>query len=548
MESHCIPFREIPHTSRLFTDFLEDFRRVAPYYAHPPTLEGVKAAAGEVRLDSDLRRGVVEILRGQNQGFAQGGAMLPDVARNLDRLAQGACAIVTGQQVGLFSGPALTFHKAIAAAEVAQDLTKAGVEAVPVFWLPTEDHDFAEINHCTWVTRTGAAKYELPPRAEDAGHHVGEIVLGEDVLALADAAAKTLEGSYAEQVGSALRESYGSGETYGSAFGKLLARLLAGKGVILLDPLDARFHKLARPVYRRVIENADSLAESLLARDKELEAAGFHAQVKVTREAILLFLDVEGKREPLRQRKGGFAATSAELSKDDLLAVAQSQPERLGPNALLRPVVQDFLLPTAAYIGGPAEVAYMAQAQVVYKKVLGRMPAILPRPSFTLIEPPAARFLAQHELDFRAMLRGAQHVRALMEQRAIPGALAARFDATESQLRAMMKEYEEPLRQLDATLLDAWQSTEQKILHQLGQLRAKAGRAADFRNGVLDRHQRILFDALYPDGGLQERTNSFLPALAANGPALLDELARFSSLNAGGKPSACLNQHHVLYL
>ena len=94
----------------------------------------------------------------------------------------------------------------------------------------------------------------------------------------------------------------------------------------------------------------------------------------------------------------------------------------------------------------------------------------------------------------------------------------------------MLKEYDEPLRQLDSTLLETLEGAERKILHQFTQLRGKAGRAENFRSGVLDRKERILFDSLYPDGGLQERTLSLLPFLAAHGPELLDDLARLSSV------------------
>ncbi len=257
MEAHCISFREIPHTSKLFDSFLENFDSVAPFYAHPPTTQGIVAAAREVGLDASVRRTVVDILREQNSGFAPGQKLSPEVSANLDRLAGGAAAIVTGQQVGLFSGPAYTFYKAVSAVRVALDLTSAAVDAVPIFWLATEDHDLAEVNHTSWVTRNGLARYELPAAAADAGRHVGEVRLGDAIQSLVDSAAQTLEGPAAEEVGRALRESYSSGETYGSAFGKLMAHFLAPRGVIFIDPFDAqppsplRSHLPARPRRRR---------------------------------------------------------------------------------------------------------------------------------------------------------------------------------------------------------------------------------------------------------------------------------------------------------
>src|SRR3984893_7912756 len=397
VESHCLSFREIPQTTKLFCSFLEEFDRVASYYAHPPTEAGLDAAAREVRLSPEVRRGVVEVLREQNRRFGAD----PTTERNLDRLAAGAVAVVTGQQVGLFSGPAYSFYKAISAARCAEEITSRGTEAVPIFWLATEDHDLAEVHQTNWNTRRGLVRYELPRREEDDGRRVGEVVLGDAIQPLVAAASASLEGGWADAVERALRESYAPGETYGSSFGKLMARLLAGRGIIFIDPLDRRLHQLAAPIYRRALEDADSLREALLGRSNELDRSGFHAQVKVTRETTLVFYNLDGKRRALRSRNGKFLAGKASFSGEELVSALEKSPEDFTPNVLLRPIVQDTLLPTAAYIGGSAEIAYMAQAQVVYEKLLGRMPVILPRASFTIIEAPIARLLLKYGLDIR---------------------------------------------------------------------------------------------------------------------------------------------------
>jgi bacillithiol synthase len=552
MESQCISFRDIPQTTKLFSSFLDDFKLVSRYYAHPPTLAGVVAAAREVKLEPAARRDLVTVLRDENAAFA-GSSLSPETSRNLDRLAAGAVTIVTGQQVGLFSGPAYSVYKALSAIRCAEEVTRQGVDAVPVFWLATEDHDLAEVNHCDWNTRNGLAHYELAPDPADAGRRVGEVVLGNSVEPLVEAAVKSLEGPFAEDVSHALRESYKPGETYGTAYGKLMARLLAGRGIIFIDPLDVRLHRLAAPAFHKALDEAGSLQEALLARSNELDRGGFHAQVKVTRETTLLFYNIDGRREPLRLRSGNFSAGKSTFSSEELHAAIEREPESFTANALFRPVVQDTLLPTAAYIGGPAEVAYMAQAQVAYKKILGRMPAILPRSSFTIIEPPIERFLDKYGLTIRDFLAGQATVRAKMEQKSLPPELASKFETDEAALQALLQAYTEPLKKLDSTLLGALKSSELKIVHQFQKLKGKAARAEGFRTGVLARHERILLDSLYPHRGLQERTLCALPLLAAYGPELLDELSRFScppessaTVPAGSAP--CAFQHHVLFL
>lgn len=556
MESHCISFREIPQTSKLFLTFLEDFNRVAQYYGHSPSISGVEDAAKQVSLNANVRQGVIEVLREQNHRFIGDGKLGEEASRNLDRLANGAVAIVTGQQVGLFGGPAYSFYKAITAVAYADELSRRGIDAVPIFWLATEDHDLAEINHAAWVTPTGLAEFTLPLGDNEEGRRVGEITLGTAITAPVVTAVDTLEGSYSGEVARALRESFTPGDTYGSAYGKLMSRLVGGRGIIFLDPLDARLHKIAAGIYRRALDDADAIGDELLARSKELERAGFHAQVKVTRESTLLFYNVEGIRHPLRRRNGKFYAGKTIFSRDELNTAIERAPEDFTPNVLLRPIVQDTLLPTAAYVGGPAEIAYMTQAQVLYQHLLGRMPAMLPRASFTVVEPPVARLLKKYGLDFRDVIRGRQHLRRKMEVKSLPRALAGRFDKDEKSLRNLLETYREPFQKLDGTLTGALDVSERKILHQFLKLKGKAGRAEGFRSGVLDRHERILVDQLFPHRGLQERTLSALPWLAAYGPELLDDLTKLSAIAApaaaptdkqSSSSIACAHQHHILF-
>jgi len=544
MESHCISFREIPDTTKLFSSFLEDFQQVASYYAHPPTEAGIDAAAREIQLDAPARRVLVEVLREQNRRFGA------DVAteKNIDRLAAGAAAIVTGQQVGLFSGPAYTLYKAVSAIICAEQLTRRGTDGVPVFWLATEDHDLAEVNHAIWNTRSGLVQYDLPAAESDAGKRVGEVRLGPAVDSLVAAATETLEGGFADDIARALRETYVAGETYGSAFGKLMARLLAGRGIIFIDQLDARLHRLMAPVFQKALDRNEPLRNALLDRSKELEQRDFHAQVKITRETTLLFYTVDGRREPVRSHNGKFSAGKAFFSREELSALIEKTPEDFSPNALLRPVIQDTLLPTAAYIGGPAEVAYMAQASVVYKQILGRMPAILPRASFTIVQPAVANLLEKYGIELRDFFQGRQHLRKKMEAKSLPSDLARSFDADEEAIRRLLAAYQEPLKKLDPSLLGVLQSSESKMLYQFAKLKGKAAEAENFRTGVLDRHERILLDSLYPHRGLQERTLCALPFLAEYGLAFLDDLARVSPAPGSTENQSCAHQHHVLVL
>lgn len=536
MEYDCLRFSEIPQTTKLFAAFTENFDAVKELYGHAPDEAGVRDAAKEVRLNATTRKAIVEILRAQNRELGSGA----ETTANIDRLAHGAAAIVTGQQVSLFSGPAYSIYKALDVIVLARKLTQAGVDAVPIFWMATEDHDLAEANQVFFGERYGIARMELPLQEGVEGRSVGRISLGESIDAVVEHAVEILQGPGKREIAEALKAAYQAEATFGSAFGKLLARVLKGRGLILLDPLDKRLHELARPVFQKTVEDPATMVEELMERGKRLERSGFHAQVKVTPQSTLLFLGVEGKREAVRRKNGGFVAGKMLLSRDELLRKIDDEPETLTASVLLRPVLQDSILPTAAYIGGPAEVAYMAQAEVVYRRVLGRMPAILPRASFTLIEPQVERALKKYGLDVREVLSGRQQMRRKMEAEYLPRGLAARFARDEKALRKMLAGYRKALSALDKTLVGARETAERKMLYQFEKLRGKAGRAENVRTGVLDRHESEIVSALYPHRGLQERTLCLLPVLARQGMELLDRLE-----SAMSKPCPC---HRVMKL
>ena len=540
MRFECLGPQDVPHLSRLTSSYFTDFPSVRKYYDHPPTLEGLRTAAATAGKGGVPRASIVSALRLVNDRFGSD----VSVARSLDRLAEGAVAIVAGQQTGLFSGPAYALYKVLTAIRIADELTSGGLDAVPVFWLASEDHDLAEVDHCDWPARSGLERIELPHDAEAEGRPVGDILLGPAIDSALRSALTALDGPGEAAVASALRDSYTSADSYSSACGKLLARLLAGRGLVLLDPHEPPIAALAAPILAAALRENSAIISGLIKRDRDLDHSGFHAQVKVTETATLLFAKIEGRRIPLRTRNSSFQAGAHSFTLEELLALAQRSPGDLSPSALLRPVVQDSLLPTAACIVGPAELAYFAQSQVVYRRLLGRMPAVLPRAGFTLIEPHVARLLRKYSLTVRDVFRGRQHLRQKLERESVPRALARQMSLGERNLRRYLTRIRKPLRKLEPTLSGALDLSERKMLYQLEKLRARAGRAADRRAELLDHHERVLREALAPHHDLQERTLCVLPILARHGLSVLDGLLDRSA-NLACLTASC---HHLAYL
>ena len=530
MKAHCLPFQQIPHSTRLFLDYLSHVPSVQDFYRRSPQFpEWFRDEATRVQYDTTRRARVSDILARQNRAWNAS----PKTLANIERLRQGALAAVTGQQVGFFGGPLFSIFKALTAVKLADEASADGINCVPIFWLATEDHDLAEINHTTLFSENGLPeRLQVDSRGvEDAP--VGTIRFGPEIEPVVERAAWLLGDS---EVTNWLREAYRPGETLGSAFGKLFSRLFAEWGVIVLDPADKDFHELARPLFRDAIERASELDAALLARNQALESAGYHAQVKVTPATTLLFQVKNGARTVVHRKTNGanggeFVVGDERVSKAEILASIERVPGQFNPNVLLRPVVQDYLLPTLTYTGGAAEVAYFAQVAVVYEKLLGRVTPVLPRFSATLVEPKPQRLLERYGLGLPDLFHGPEKLREVIGQRTLPPDLQQRFDEAKKSLEQSMGAVREALARLDSTLTDAAGNAEAKMHYQLGQLQARAARAELGRNEVIARHADSLSSALFPNKVLQEREVAGVQYVARYGSQLLRDL--YNTIHTG---------------
>ncbi|HXW91201.1 MAG TPA: bacillithiol biosynthesis cysteine-adding enzyme BshC [Terriglobales bacterium] len=520
MNSECLPFNSIPHVSRLFTDFLYDYPRVQSFYRRSPNITAwLQEEASSIRYTAHRRQAVSGILERQNQSWGASAETLANIAR----LRAGAAAVVTGQQVGLFGGPLFSLYKALTAIKLADVASRMGVDCVPIFWLATEDHDVAEINRVSIPGPDGSLETLAAAVAGPPDAPVGMLKFGAEMGTLVERAAGWLGESNATQ---ALQNSYRPGETFGSAFARLFASLFAEWGVVLVDASDAELHHIAQPLYRQALERNRELQDALQTRGQELEAAGYHQQVKVTPSSTLLFVLRNGRRVPLHgssegTSRGSFTIGHEQIQPVELAAEIASSPQHFSGNVLLRPVVEDFLLPTLAYTGGAAEVAYFAQASVVYEKLLGRTTPIVPRFSATIVEPKAKRLLDHYGFDLAELFQSPEQLREALAARVLPRDLQSAFDHAEVSLKNSLEAIRNALTRLDKTLVDAADHAGAKVRHQLDGLRARAARAELRQTEVLSRHGELLSHALYPNRTLQERELAGIYFLARYGKELL---------------------------
>ena len=523
MKVDCYPISLLPRLSRLFVDYASHHEPIAPFFVSTPWSTAWKSDAPPQ--DGASRAAVADLLREQNLSWGAGERALAQI----EQLRAGAGAVITGQQVTLFGGPLFTLFKA---ATVIQRAQTTG--SVPIFWLATEDHDLAEADHVTLPARHALHTLRLHSDQPHEGQPVGTIPLGANVAKLLDRAAELIGGTPEFDL---LTASYTPDATYASAFARLLSTIFADYGLIVIDASSRAFHALGAPVLRQAIERAAELEAALHERDRLLAERGYHSQVLVAPgSSLLFFIDATtGARVPLRRKGDVWLAGKATWSTPELLALLDEAPEQFSPNALLRPVFQDFLLPTLAYVGGPAEIAYFAQTQVLYERILGRTTPVFPRLSATLIEPAIGTVLAQHELTLKDVLEShPDELAHRLGARAIPiegkQQLAATGNALDSELEALLSW----AQSLDSGLGRAAGVSASKMRYQMNRLRRLAAHYQLQKEASIRRHVDTLFFNLFPDRHPQERSIAGIAYLARYGSPLLGTLVEQASQECPG--------------
>ncbi len=532
MNPSCISYAHAPKTTALFLDYLYHFDRVRNFYSGPPSeITSYHAVAREISSLYPHRRELTEILAHQNHTFGCGEVTHANIQRLRDPRT---FAVVTGQQVGLFSGPAFTLYKALTAVKLAQSLTNQGLECVPVFWLATEDHDLEEVAKTAVLDEAG----ELIP-LEVAGDRpaprcsVGYVKLSTQVEAMLDRLGQFLpEGASRAQLLEDLRQSYSAGIHWGEAFARLMARIFSRFGVVLLDPLNESVHRLARGIYQKALQQAPRLRHLLEERSKRLINSGYHAQVHVAEDSTLLFAARRGNRELIRQRGKEFYLEGQDVvTLENLQTWVADRPLDFTPSALLRPIVQDSILPTVAYVAGPAELAYLAQSQAFYPEFGRPLPVVLPRASFTLADRRQERLLQKYHLTLEDVWQGEERLRRKIAAAGLgehggdgKETWAEHLDQAERALQEMFERLQRDVEPIDPTLLDAARNAHEKMAYQLERLRSKISRAALERSEILKRHEQELLRFLLPAGNFQEREVGGVYFLGRVGYELLDRL------------------------
>ena len=295
--------------------------------------------------------------------------------------------------------------------------------------------------------------------------------------------------------------------------------------MILVNPLDLPVHHLSTDVYSRALERAPELRAKLQERSQALIRSGYHAQVHVAEDSTLVFVTRDGNRLPIHQRDGAYFVDGTQMTSiEELRSEIANDPLAFSGNALLRPLVQDTLLPTLAYVAGPSELAYLAQAQVLYG-IFGRpQPVLFPRAAFTLVDHRVQKLLEKYRLSVEDVWRGEEHLSRAIAAAGFAEGWSERFEQAQQNMTDLLDGLRGDIERIDPTLLDALQNAQEKINYQMDRLRGRVSRAGLARSELLVRHSQALQRFLLPEKDLQERQVGAAYFLGRTGYELLDRL------------------------
>ncbi len=546
MNRRRLSFKEIKGTSRLFKDFLFDFDRAAPYYcADFRDVDKFKNNASRLAERTYPREQLADILEDQNKQFGLGDKSLENIKKLKDKKT---CVVFTGQQVGLLTGPIYTIYKTLTAIKLAEHLeSKLDINVIPIFWLATDDHDFEEIRHVHVLDKSSKpTKIYYQPDTMPGDVPMGFVKCNGKIEQFLDEVINTIpKTQYTDELEKMIRDAYSPGTPIADAFGKVLGRLFTGSGLVLVNPADPRIKQFAVPIFEKEITDFESSNQIVSLANSELDKLGYQLQVHNMEDYLNLFY-YTGKRARIGHNDKGYFFDGVDkiYSRDELMDTARQAPAYFSPNVLLRPVTQDFIFPTLAYIGGPAEVAYFAQIKDLHGHFGVQCPIVFPRISATVLDKHSDSVMRKYELKWEDISDDKSLQAKIKELVAgqIPEDLIDKLEDDREFITTKILDFETYLQEFDEGVKKTVQKTKGKVEYELKSLQEKIIKAYKRKNDDLVRSVERAADFLFPEASLQERHLNILTFLNLYGFEFIDIISKNLKLDAYDHQVLCLTE------
>ncbi len=523
-----LPFDALPGIPPIFSDYVGNIDTASAFFmGHYGDMLAWETHVHQLEQRRYPREQMYLALTAQNKLYRAGEA----VWRNLELFRkENTFAVVTGQQVGLFTGPLYTVYKALTAVHLASWLKDQfpGYEFIPVFWMECEDHDFLEINNTGIISAQNdfvRITYAQPPdEAEKNLAPVGSMKIDERISETISSLRDNLPPTeFTDRTIAMIENTYKPGVSLQVAFARLFNELFPESGIVFLDPGDPELKRLSSPIVVQELETYPTTGEEVIKRSAELDER-YHAQIKP--RAVNLFLLHKGNRYPIEPGEHGFflKGTRQRFTREELIALAEAEPERFSPNVLLRPVVQDTLLPTVSYVAGPSEVAYFAQLQPAYDHFQAPMPIITPRSSITIVERKIEKLFAKYQLPYAAMFMDSGDMFRIATSDKPDDAPELDFDTVSAQVQSILERFPGLARAEHPNLGDPAEATVRNIQRALSTFEEKLYQHRRLKDEVMTRQLSKMQAYLVPEGKPQERQVSILVFLNRYGADVLREI------------------------
>jgi len=514
------PFEKLPF-SDLFCKYAQQSDKLHPFYqSHPFDQNQVKKRADQHTFNGD-REASVKALKQFNKQFEASEQTLRNISRLKDPRA---LTVVTGQQLTLYGGPLFTIYKTITAIIYSrrwEEMLKRPV--IPVFWLADEDHDFPEagmlglLNNDKW--------HQLSIKNGQNGKPVGREILGEEFREFETQLLSLLpESDFTPDLINNLKKYYREGVTFREAFGNWFLHLFARHGLILAGSDDPQIKKLTFEPMLIAAQKREDLLKRLEEQSAKLQKSGFNRQAMV-QESNIFYIDPKYGRQKLEIIKQGWSAGNGSVwDKEALAEEIRDNPQNFSPNVFLRPIMQDRLLPTLAYVSGPGELGYYGQMKSVYNLMEQEMPMLLPRFSVTLKEPAIDRIMKELPIEMHEYHGRIEDLESLFIERTAKHDVEGIFDSWQDSVNQITDEKKKNIEKIDPTLVASADKAGQVFNNELDKLKTKAYRSIKKTEGIQLIRIRRVKENLFPGGGLQERKLALIYYMNKYGPDIWDRL------------------------
>ena len=519
--------QSMPGTSKLFRDYLREEPDAVHLFQHNPfSEEYYLELAEEIRQQNYQREQLSKVLAEQNEKWGAEKAALD----NCQRLKEKTCvAVVTGQQTGFLGGPLYAFVKALHAIKLASYLeSMLGRSVVPIFWMELEDHDLNEVNHVFIRTKNHEQKkIALNLERNGSSRPINRIVVGSTVKdALEEIKSLWPTTEFTPDLIALLEECYAENESLSEGFGRLISHLLSRFGLIVADPSHQFFKERVSHIFSREIEAPLAKTELFKTHAELIHSKHYHNQVQWQENRLSLFLLDADEKLKITHMGNHYSLNdpSEIISSEDLMNVAASEPERLIPSVLLRPIIQDTIFPTFSYVAGPSEVAYFAQMKPVYRHFETPMPIIFPRAGLTVIGGNARRSIANYNIESHEIFQQASELTKHILSEHVPVAADKCFHWTRNEITAAVDRLKKELDSEEGGFSKAVDTAKEKIDYHMQKLQDRYLRDLEQKHEVVVRRINQLSVALFPGGKLQERVYSIADFYNQFGPEVIDAM------------------------